>query len=207
MITIHQYNYGNNLDPQNELSFILDESVRYKTSPWSAGQSTSNSSWSQASAPVYQVGNSAQAFQTDNNFLFEGFPADPHCQQPPSSSHYQQNALLNNMPVTQGRTNFTPTAYLDAYVSSIHPSNAESHSGTSSGSTASPSVASSSVLTNFGSGGSDSTTLQGNFDPTSMKPTAPDWMPLTEGVSGGVYLQNISSSHVSIRRNLKYIFA
>lgn len=169
---------------------LTDEAVRYKTSPWSQGQSTSNSSWSQASAPNYQAGNSATPVQAGDTFLFEGFSADPNCQRHPPL-HYHQTSLLANIPLTQERPNFVPSACLDAYVGSIHASNAESRSGTSSGSTTSPSVASSSVLTNFGSGGSDST-MQGNFDPGSWKAVTSEWTQLTEGDSGSVYLQSLS---------------
>ncbi|VUZ41052.1 unnamed protein product [Hymenolepis diminuta] len=164
---------------------MTDESARFKSLPWIQGQSTSNSSWSQGSAPIYQAGTSAPAFQTGDAFLFEGFPADPHCQHHPSS-HYHQASLLANMQITQERPNFAPAPCLDTYVNSIHPSNAESRSGTSSGSTTS-----SSVLTNFGSGGSDST-IQGNFDLGSLKAVTSEWTPLTEGGSGSVYLQNLS---------------
>ncbi|VUZ41056.1 unnamed protein product [Hymenolepis diminuta] len=135
---------------------MTDESARFKSLPWIQGQSTSNSSWSQGSAPIYQAGTSAPAFQTAN------------------------------MQITQERPNFAPAPCLDTYVNSIHPSNAESRSGTSSGSTTS-----SSVLTNFGSGGSDST-IQGNFDLGSLKAVTSEWTPLTEGGSGSVYLQNLS---------------
>ncbi|KAM7538426.1 hypothetical protein Aperf_G00000065051 [Anoplocephala perfoliata] len=169
-----------------------DESARLKASPWNQGLPVSNSGWSQAPSSVYKAGNSAPHFQTSEMFLLDGFPFYHQSQHHPPSPHYHQASLLANMQIHQERPGFGPTACLNAYVSSIHPGTADNRSGASSGSTTSPSVASSSALTNFGSGGPESM-IQGNFEPDGLKSVVSEWTPLTEADSGSVYLHNISS--------------